>query len=67
MIGTLMSARIIPPFRMFTPTGAPVYFTISRLITVSPMKPHTTLGMAASNSMTIFSVSLTFGPQNSEM
>ena len=67
MIGTLIRARMMPPLSMFTPTGAPVYFTISRLITVRPMNPQTTLGMAASSSMTIFSVSLTFGPQNSEM
>ena len=36
------------------------------LITVRPMKPQTTLGMAASSSMTILSVSLSLGPQNSE-
>ena len=36
------------------------------LITVRPMNPHTTLGMAASSSMTILSVSLSLGPQNSE-
>ena len=34
---------------------------ISWLITVRPMKPQTTLGMAASSSMTIFSVSVTRG------
>ena len=66
MIGTLISARMMPPLRTFTPTGAPVYLTISRLITVRPIKPQTTLGMAASSSMTTFSVSLTRAPQNSE-
>ena len=30
------------------------------------MKPHTTLGIAASSSITIFSVSRTRGRQNSE-
>ena len=39
---------------------------ISGFITVSPMKPQTTDGMAASSSMTILSVSFTRGPQNSE-
>ena len=38
-----------------------------RLITVSPMKPHTTLGIAARSSITILSVSLSRLPQNSEM
>ena len=66
MIGTLISARMTPPLRRFTPTGAPVSVTISLLITVRPMKPQTTLGMAASSSMTILRVSLSFGPQNSE-
>src|SRR5690242_13563331 len=34
--------------------------------TLKPMKPQTTLGIAASNSMTTLSVSLTFPEQNSE-
>jgi hypothetical protein len=66
MIGTLIRARMIPPLSTFTPTGAPVYWVMSRLITVKPIKPHTTLGMAASSSMTIFKVSLSLGPQNSD-
>ena len=40
---------------------------ITRFITVSPMKPHTTDGMAASSSMVTLSDSLARGPQNSEM
>ena len=40
--------------------------TMSLLITVSPTNPHTTLGIAASSSMTTFSVSRTRGRQNSE-
>src|SRR5437763_551819 len=39
---------------------------MSGFITVSPMKPHTTDGMAASSSITILSHSLTRGAQNSE-
>jgi hypothetical protein len=67
MIGTLINARMIPPFNMFTPTGVPVTSTINLLITVNPMNPHTTLGIAANSSMTIFSVSRNRGPQNSDM
>ncbi len=66
MIGTLMRARMIPPLRRFTPTGAPVNRTMSLLITVRPMNPQTTLGMAERSSMTIFRVSRRRGPQNSE-
>ena len=64
--GTLMSARMIPPFSTLTPTGAPVVVTISLLITVRPTKPQTTLGIADRSSITILSVSRTRGPQNSE-
>ena len=64
--GTLISARMMPPFSTLTPTGAPVVETISRLITVRPMKPQTTLGIAASSSIMILSVSRTRGAQNSE-
>ena len=39
---------------------------ISGFITVRPMKPQTTEGIAASSSMTIFSVSFDARPQNSE-
>ena len=35
-------------------------------MTEMPMNPHTTEGIAASSSITIFSVSRTRGPQNSE-
>jgi hypothetical protein len=64
--GTLIRARMIPPLRTPTPTGAPVASTMSRLIRVRPTKPHTTLGMAESSSITIFSVSRTRGAQNSD-
>ena len=65
-MGTLMRARMIPPLRTFTPTGAPVYRVMSSLITVRPTKPQTTLGIAERSSMTILRVSRTRGPQNSE-
>lgn len=65
-MGTLINARMMPPFSTFTPTGAPVVFSMTVFITESPMKPQTTEGIAASNSMTIFNVSLSRGPQNSE-
>ena len=57
---------MIPPFSTLTPTGAPVSFTISLLITVRPTNPHTTLGIAESSSITTFRVSRTRGAQNSE-
>ncbi len=66
MIGTLIRARMMPPLRTFTPTGAPVNLTMSLLITVRPMNPQTTLGIAASSSITILSVSRTRGRQNSD-
>jgi len=40
---------------------------ISGFISVNPMNPQTTDGMAASSSMVTFSVSFHCGPQNSEM
>ena len=64
--GTLMRARMMPPFSTLTPTGAPVVETISRLITVRPTKPQTTLGIADSSSIVILSVSRTRGAQNSD-
>ena len=66
MIGTLISARIKPPLRTFNPMGASKSRIISEFIIVSPMKPHTTEGIAASNSITILSVSFQRGRQNSE-
>ena len=66
MIGTLISARTRPPFSTFRPMGVSNSLMITGFITVSPMNPHTTDGMAASSSITILSVSLIRCPQNSE-
>jgi hypothetical protein len=67
MMGTLIRARITPPLRRLTPTGAPVSATMILLITVSPTKPQTTDGMAARSSIVILSVSRCLLPENSEM
>jgi hypothetical protein len=66
MIGTLISARMIAPFRTLMPIGAPVACVMIGLSTTAPMKPHTTEGMAARNSITILSVSRVFEPQYSD-
>ena len=66
IIGTLISARITPPLSTVSPIGAPVSCMMSGLITVRPMKPHTTDGIAASSSMVILRTSFHRGPQNSE-
>ena len=57
---------MIPPLSTFTPTGAPVSLMMIGLSTMYPMNPHTTDGIAASSSITIFSVSLTLPVANSE-
>src|SRR5437773_2206740 len=66
MIGTLISARMMPPFRMLMPIGVPVVCVMIGLSTAAPMNPQTTDGMAARNSITIFSVSRVFEPQYSD-
>ena len=66
MIGMAMSARMTEAFKTFRPTDTPNHLMISGLITVIPMNPQTILGMAASNSMMIFSHSRSFPLQNSD-
>ena len=67
MIGTLINPKMIAPFRTVIPMGAPKICMINWFMMVRPMKPHTTDGIAARSSITIFSVSLSLGEQNSEM
>ena len=67
MMGTLIRARISPPFSTFKPIGVWKSLMITGFITVKPTKPQTTEGMAASSSMVTLSDSLARGPQNSEM
>ena len=67
MMGTLINARMMAPFRTVRPMGAPNNSIISWFMMVRPMNPHTTEGIAAKSSITIFRVSLSFGLQNSEM
>ena len=66
MMGTLMSARSMAALNRFTPTGTWKTAMMTGLITLRPMKPQTTLGMAASSSITIFNVSFVLPVQNSE-
>ena len=66
-MGRHISARMIAPFSTVSPNGTPKTDSMIPFMRVSPMKPHTTEGIAASNSITIFNPSLSFGPQNSEI
>ena len=66
MIGMAMSARRMAALRTFNPIGTPKTLEMSGCITVKPMKPQTTLGIAAKTSMTTFNTSLTLPLQNSE-
>ena len=66
MIGMLINARMIAPFK----TERPVVEPKSRIkmdIIVRPINPQTTEGIAASNSITTFNISFNRVPQNSEI
>ena len=67
MIGAAISPRMTPALSTLSPIGTSKISMISGFITESPMKPHTTEGIAASSSTATLSASRVRPLANSAM